>query len=110
MIHTARKSLITAETLHLVRVAETAGHRLPDTTGRHGHVGLVTWAQDRVTNLILREQRVALLEFHTGRVGRVDRAQASRVAHREFDSSRIKTMTHKIDTCRYLAWCSALLG
>ena len=50
-----------------------------------------------------------LLEEVTGRGGRIGKARILRAGERGFESM-IESMTYKIDTCHFLARCSALLG
>ena len=47
----------------------------------------------------------------TGHCGRIDRVQVSCVGDHGIDNSgQVKPVTYKIDTCRFVARCSALLG
>ena len=67
-------------------------------------------------NRSLRLTHVYCKTNKTSRGGRNNRASASRsVAGLNLDLTfskpgRVKPMTFKIDTCRFLAWCSGLLG
>ena len=45
----------------------------------------------------------------TGHGGRIGKAQNSHMGDRAFESSQVKQMTYKNDTCRFLARCSVLL-
>ena len=88
---------------------------------RVGHLHHPTYILVHSLRIISQSIRVAHLvdlipeTIHQGSCGskgggRIGRAQATRAGDRSLFSGRIKSMTYKIDTYRFLAKCLALLG